>query len=104
MLRKNQTDAESLLWAHLRNKQLNDLKFYRQYSVGKYIVYFYFPQKRLAIEVDGGQHDEYKIRAYDDKRSVYLKDKDIKVIRFWNNDVLENLEGVFDKLLEVLDS
>lgn len=98
-LRVNQTDAEGLFWAHLRNKQLNDLKFYRQYSVGKYIVDFYCPAKRLVVEVDGGQHNEDKVKAYDDKRSTYLKERGIKIIRFWNNDVFENLDAVVDEIL-----
>lgn len=92
LLRKSQTDAERKLWGILRNKQLNGLKFFRQYSVSKYILDFYCPAIRLAIEVDGGQHAESK---YDDIRTNYLKSKNIFVIRFWNNEVLNNLEGVY---------
>lgn len=102
-MRKNQTDAEGLLWGYLRNQQLNGLKFYRQYSVGRYIVDFYCPKKRLVIELDGGQHAEPRNQAYDKRRSEYLEEKGTKVIRLWNDDVLENLEGVVDRLIETVE-
>ena len=101
-LRVNQTDAERLLWRHLRNKQVNDLKFFRQYSVGSYILDFYCPAKRLAIEVDGSQHDETKNQIHDKRRSLYLEQQGITVIRFWNNEVLGNIEGVIQKIEELV--
>ncbi|OGE87967.1 MAG: DNA-cytosine methyltransferase [Candidatus Doudnabacteria bacterium RIFCSPLOWO2_02_FULL_49_13] len=98
-LRKNQTDCESLLWKVLRNKQCNDYKFLRQYSVGYYILDFYCPELRLAIELDGGQHaDEQK--EYDQERTAYLLANDIRELRFWNNEVIENIDGIYDKILE----
>jgi very-short-patch-repair endonuclease len=97
--RKSQTDAESKLWKILRNKQLKGLKFFRQYSVGKYILDFYCPKIRLAIEVDGGQHAE---NEYDEKRTAYLKRCNIMVLRFWNNEVLNNIEGVYLKIVSTI--
>lgn len=97
-LRKNHTDCEALLWSKLRNKQCNGFKFLRQYSVGNYIVDFYCPKLRLAVELDGGQHAEQK--EYDMIRTNFLKHQDIIEIRFWNNEVIENFGGVYDKILE----
>jgi ATP-dependent helicase HrpA len=94
-LRKSQTDAERKLWQILRNKQINGLKFFRQYSVGNYILDFYCPKMRLAIEVDGGQHAENK---HDDMRTAYLQKQNILVLKFWNNEILNNLEGVYVKI------
>lgn len=99
-LRKNQTDAERKLWSILRNKQMDGLKFFRQYSVGSYILDFYCPKHKLAIELDGGQHGEEKQRARDELRTNYLKQQNIRVIRFWDNEVLTNLEGVIEKIKE----
>ena len=101
-LRKSQTDAESKLWKILRNKQLKGLKFFRQYSVGKYILDFYCPKVRLAIEVDGGQHAENEYNEYDEKRTAYLKRCNIMILRFWNNEVLNNIEGVYRKIVSAV--
>ena len=97
-LRKNQTDAEALLWRKLRNKQINRIKFFRQYSVGPYILDFFCSEKRLAIELDGSQH--LTNQEYDAERSYYLRSQDIKVLRFWNNEVIQNMEGVLLKISE----
>ena len=97
-LRSNQSLAEQKLWKHLRKRQLSGLKFFRQYSIGLYILDFYCPEMRLAIEVDGGQHGEEKNRKYDEKRTEYLAKDNIKVLRFWNNDVLKNTEAVLEKI------
>lgn len=99
VLRKSQTDAEKKLWQILRKKQINNLKFFRQYSVGQYILDFYCPAIRLAIEVDGSQHIENK---YDDNRTNYLRSENIFVLRFWNNDVLNNIDGVYKKIISVI--
>jgi very-short-patch-repair endonuclease len=96
-LRKNQTDCERILWSKLRNRQCNGVKFFRQYNVGNYILDFYSPQLRLSIELDGGQHLGHK--EYDQIRTEYLLAKDIKELRFWNNEVIENLEGVYERIL-----
>ncbi len=95
-LRKNQTPAERKLWNCLRNKQLLGFKFFRQYGCGRYILDLFCPVCRLAIEIDGGQHSETK--DYDIERTEYLKSENIKVIRFWNNEVLNNIEGVVEEI------
>ncbi|MBI5056378.1 MAG: endonuclease domain-containing protein [Nitrospirae bacterium] len=99
-LRRNQTDAEKILWYQLRNKRFHGTKFFRQYSVGAYILDFYSPELSLAIELDGGQHAEKEKQEYDEARSDYLKGHRIEVIRFWNNEVLQNIEGVLHKIEE----
>lgn len=98
-LRKNQTDAEKKLWQHLRNKQVFGYRFLRQFSIGNYIVDFYCPQRRLAIELDGGQHNEANALLYDKERSKYLNKLGIKVCRFWDNEVFTNLNGVLQMIL-----
>jgi len=100
-LRKNQTDAESIIWSKLKSKQINGLKFYRQFGIGKYVIDFFCPSIKLAIEIDGGQHNEEKIKLDDEQRSKFLEDNEIKVIRFWNNEIIKNLEGVYEKILDV---
>ena len=99
-LRKNQTEAEKILWRHLRNKQFHGVKFHRQYSVGGYILDFFSPKLRLAIELDGGQHASEENKEYDEIRSNFLKAHDIEVVRFWNNEVIQNIEGVLCRLAE----
>jgi len=99
-LRKDATDAERKLWAILRNRQIDGLKFFRQYSVGSYVLDFYCPEKRLALEIDGGQHGDVDSQQHDAQRDSYLKELGIRVVRFWNNDVLRNAEGVAQKIGE----
>jgi very-short-patch-repair endonuclease len=74
------------------------MRFYRQYSVGPYILDFYCPAARLAVELDGGQHNQCETRTYDLSRSEYLRAQGINVIRFWNHDVLFNIQGVLTRL------
>lgn len=95
-LRKNQTDVEQLVWKHLRNRQLYNYKFRRQYPIEPYIADFACLELKLIIELDGGQH-ACRIN-YDDQRSLFLKQRGFKVIRFWNNDVIENTVGVFEAI------
>jgi very-short-patch-repair endonuclease len=90
-LRKNATDAERKLWSAIRRRALNGHRFRRQHPLGRYIVDFVCLERRLIIELDGGQHDE---RAELDKaRTAWLEENEYTVIRFWNNDVMINLEG-----------
>lgn len=98
LLRKHQTDAEARLWSKLRNKRFLGIKFFRQYSVGAYILDFYAPSIKLAIELDGSQHAEQKQRSYDARRSAYLEDFEVRVIRFWDNEVLSNTDGVLEAI------
>jgi very-short-patch-repair endonuclease len=87
-LRKNQTDAEKLLWGILRNRQLLGVKFRRQQPVGPYILDFYCYDYKLCIELDGGQHYTNDGQRYDTDRSAFLKTNEIHVVRFSNLDVL----------------
>jgi len=101
-LRTNQTPAEKIIWSIIRNRQIAGLKFLRQYGVGPYILDFYCPATRVGIEVDGGQHAENKNAENDARRTAFLKTQEISIIRFWNNEVLENPEGVYEKLKEFI--
>ena len=95
-LRKNQTDVEQLLWKHLRNRQLYNYKFRRQFPIEPYVVDFVCLELKLIIELDGGQH-AFRIN-YDYQRSVFLEQRGFKVMRFWNNDVIENIESVLEAI------
>lgn len=101
-LRAKSTEVEEILWQKIRNRQLNNLKFLRQYSVGPYILDFFCPEMRLAIELDGEQHKE--AIEYDQERESFLKDKDIKTIRFWNNEVINNIENIFEIINKTADN
>jgi very-short-patch-repair endonuclease len=101
-LRKNQTDAEEKLWAILRNRQLAGIKFRRQFSVARYILDFYSPEYKLCIEADGGQHYEEKGRLRDERRSRELSRAGIQILRFSDVDILNNIEGVCEKILKVV--
>jgi very-short-patch-repair endonuclease len=97
-LRKTMTDAEYALWYYLRGEQLG-VKFRRQQPIGKYIVDFVCMDAKLVIEVDGGQHNESQ---YDKARDAFLRQEGFRVLRFWNNEVLENIEGVYMRIQEAL--
>jgi very-short-patch-repair endonuclease len=99
-LRKNMTDAERYLWSKVRMRQVRGCQFYRQRIIGDYIVDFFCPRAKLVIEVDGGQHSSDEITAADEERDEYLKSKGLKVIRFNDIEVLRNIEGVVEKILE----
>ena len=101
-LRVGQTDAEQLLWHHLRHRRLQGWKFRRQHEIGLYIVDFVCPDAGLIVELDGGQHGEQMI--YDEARTRKLTEEGYRVLRFWNNDVLTNIEGVLEVILEALAS
>ncbi|MEL7689680.1 endonuclease domain-containing protein [Citromicrobium bathyomarinum] len=100
-LRRGSTDAERKLWGHLRSKRLNGAKFRRQEQIGDYIVDFVCFSRRLVIEVDGSQHFE---SAEDKARDAWLKLKGFEVLRFWNNDVLQNEDGVLAAILAALET
>ena len=99
-LRQGSTDAEALLWSQLRSHQMLGFQFRRQEPIGKYIVDFVCYQRRLIIELDGGQHQEQA--GYDLERTEWLNRRGFKVIRFWNDDVLGNIDGVLDSILMAL--
>lgn len=101
-LRKGQTDAERQLWNQLRNKQMRGYKFFRQYGIGLYVADFYCPLSKLAIEVDGGQHYSEEGKIHDERRAEFLEGLGIRTIRFDNLDVLKNLKGVLESILNEL--
>ena len=99
-LRTHMTDAETRLWHALRGKQMEGQKFRRQQTLGAYIVDFVSLDAKLIVELDGGQHAE--ATDYDAKRDAWLTSEGFHVLRFWNNDVMENLEGVLMNIAAAL--
>jgi very-short-patch-repair endonuclease len=97
-LRRRSTPAEQALWNYLRARRFHDLKFRRQYSIGNYIVDFYCPEKRLVVEIDGEGHSTEQQQAYDEARTAWLNTMYVKVIRFSNGEVIDNIAGVLIKL------
>jgi very-short-patch-repair endonuclease len=97
-LRQEQTDAEVLLWFLLRGRRFCGFKFRRQYPLGGYILDFYCHSARLAIELDGGGHNTEEQRRYDQERTKVLEGAGIRVVRFWNNDVLNFFEDVMEEI------
>ena len=100
-LRREATDAESLLWALLRGRQLAGEKFRRQHQVGLYVLDFYCPSRKIAIEADGGQHLSAEGLAGDAQRTRYLRDRGIRVLRFSNREILLETEGVLAVIARV---
>lgn len=101
LLRRRQTLAERKLWNSLRNRQLAGFKFRRQVPQDRYIVDFLCKEANLVIELDGGQHAGSEAER-DRKRTVYLEQKGLYVLRFWINDVLDNIEGVLSAIQDLL--
>ena len=99
-LRRNQTDAEKVLWQKLRTLRCQGGRFRRQHPIGSYIVDFCCLEASLIIELDGGQHNEVPVLEADANRNQWLKERGYTVMRFWNNDVLSNLEGVISAIGE----
>jgi len=97
-LRDNMTDAENHLWWKLRTKQINGLVFYRQKPIGEYILDFYCPKEKLAIEIDGSYHFAGDRVEYDQIRDEYLNSLGLRVLRITNAEVLENMKGVMEKI------
>jgi very-short-patch-repair endonuclease len=100
-LRRELTPAESRLWAYLRNDQLG-VNFRRQHAIGPYITDFCCIEKKLIIELDGGHHLDQE--AYDTERTVFLESQGYQVLRFWNNEALNDLDGVMRVILKKLGS
>ena len=96
-LRREPTPAEAKLWAYLRAHRANGIHFRRQFAIGTNIVDFCAPRIRLVIEVDGSLHLDQQ--EYDDERTVFLESKGYRVLRFWNGDVLNDIEGVMSVVL-----
>lgn len=99
-LRRESTKAERILWQHLRNKKLNGLKFRRQEQIGDYIVDFVCYEKKLIIELDGGHHSQEETKMNDERRQNWLSSQGFTVIRFWNSEVMKNIEGILQVIRE----
>ena len=102
-LRKNATIQERRLWNLLKNRQFHNLKFKRQQPIGDYIVDFICKEAKIIIEVDGGQHNESENIDYDKIRTEFLRGLGYKVIRIWNNEIYENIEGVINILEQAIN-
>ena len=95
-MRRTSTDVERELWHRIRDKQIDNFRFRRQRPIGKYIVDFICLDAKLIIELDGGQHANDV--AYDERRTAFLRSLGYRVLRFWNSEVTENLDGVLERL------
>jgi very-short-patch-repair endonuclease len=100
-LRRGQTDAERVLWFRLRDRRLDGWKFKRQVPIDRFVVDFCCADAKLILEIDGGQHDQDRERDAD--RTRVLEAMGYLVLRFWNNDVIRNTDGVLEELLSVLN-
>ncbi len=101
-LRQDASDAESLLWELLRGRRLGGCKFRRQHPLGPYVLDFFCEQLRLAIECDGGQHNTTDARRHDQRRTLFLSERGIRVLRFWNHEVFEDTEAVLEAIYATL--
>jgi very-short-patch-repair endonuclease len=101
-LRRTTTDAEKRLWHHLRKLDLDGSHFRRQIPIGPYIADFGYMAARLLIEVDGSQHGENRNKARDGIRSVWLEKQGYRVLRFWNNDIAKNIDGVMEAIYSAI--
>ena len=102
-LRQDSTEAERLLWTVLRNRKLNGLKFRRQHPLDKFIVDFYCNEKKLVVELDGGVHNEKINREYDEARTAILAGLNVIVLRFKNEEVINDVQGVLKKISDAAD-
>jgi very-short-patch-repair endonuclease len=94
---------ERVLWSHLRSKILDGYKFRRQYGIDRYVVDFYCPKVKLVIELDGDSHFTQEAKEYDAQREVFFKSLGIKTVRFTNLDIRENINGVLEKIVEIVN-
>jgi 2-isopropylmalate synthase len=98
-LRRNSTDAEQIMWRLLRDRRLSGMKFRRQVPIGPFIADFASVEHRIVVELDGGQHAE---STYDRRRDHFLRADGWRVVRFWNNDVMKNRDGVLQNLQQAI--
>ena len=101
-LRKSATEAEKKLWEILRRKHIDGLRFRRQFPIGPYFADFVCLPARLIVELDGGQHGDDAAFIYDQKRTAWLEGQRFRVIRFWNLDVFEDIDGVMDRIADAV--
>lgn len=104
IMRRRPTDAENLLWEHLRAKRFLGLKFKRQEPIGNYIADFICYEKKIVIELDGGQHARKRVALEDRKRDEWMKSQGFKILRIWNHEVLRNLEEVLEIIADECES
>ena len=100
LLRQNITKAEKLIWNKIRDRQLENCKFRRQYSVDRFVIDFYSAELKLGIEIDGESHFQEGAAEYDQARQEFMESVGIKFIRFTNNDVYGNLSGVLESIVQ----
>ena len=100
-LRAQQTDCEHLLWQRLRSRQIANLKFRRQFPCPPYVLDFYCAELKLAIELDGGQHFETSGLIHDQRRTLYLYQQGIEVVRFSNLEVLQQMDAVLEQIIRI---
>ena len=100
-LRVNQTDCEQLLWQKIRSRQIANLKFRRQFPCPPYVLDFYCAELKLAIELDGGQHYETSGLIHDQRRTRYLNQKGIEVVRFSNLEVIQQMDDVLEQIIRI---
>jgi very-short-patch-repair endonuclease len=101
-LRQASTTTEQLLWRHLRNRQLAGAKFRRQHPLGPYILDFVCLEQGLVVEIDGGQHADLQAQDYDQQRTVWLQQQGLRVLRFWNHEVVQQTNEVLARVLQAL--
>lgn len=99
-LRQDLTPWERKLWASLRNRATGNIKFRRQLKIGRFVVDFFSPNRKLIIELDGGHHNDRKSNILDIRRQKYLESLGYRVMRFWNNEIDTNLDGVIQRILQ----
>ncbi len=99
-LRNNMPLAEKLIWQRLRGRQIENCKFRRQYSIGTFVVDFYAPEIKLALEIDGDSHFVDGANQYDDERTAFLVEKGAKILRFTNREIYEELDGVLEVIAQ----
>jgi very-short-patch-repair endonuclease len=99
-LRNNMTKAEKMLWDKIKGKQIESCKFRRQYSVAQFIIDFYCPELKLAIEIDGESHFQEDAVRYDQQRQIFIESAGIIFLRFTNNEVFENLNSILEIITE----
>jgi very-short-patch-repair endonuclease len=100
--RQQHSDAEHLMWSLLRGRRFSGMKFRRQQPIARYVLDFYCDEAKIAIELDGGQHNTESARRHDSQRTTFLQERGIIVLRFWNNEVLEETEGVLEAIHNAL--
>ena len=101
-LRRNETEAETILWEALRSRQLKGIRFRRQHPVGHYVLDFFCVKYQLGIEVDGGIHNQPDQAVYDSERTAYLEEHGIRILRFRNEEIMQDLPGLLQGILENL--